>query len=153
MSTSADWAAYELLPGNTGMTFLVDIRAFQNFGGSSLCSVRFNRPVPGEGTMRCWVTPGHLSEEQLVVGSTKAGVDILRPHWSFIRSGAKYVLSSSGCSGRTRSLLVSRTSAAWTATNVISWQTISPAVGPEYVVSGPFRWVDLWQPGGKDLCN
>lgn len=149
---SADPGKLLALPGNDELTFAIDLVAYNVVGTTVRCFTMFNRAIGTATQAPVQYRFGHLFFMGYEVGSTKAGVDLLRPKWRFEELATAISASSAGCGNRVRSNTMNRTNPRWTMPCVVFWRPQGSTVADELPVTGEFTWADKWAGTGGTLC-
>lgn len=96
---------------------------------------------------------GKLSEPEMVPGSTKAGVELLRPRWRFSPELAAQNLAGGTCSNFGRTSSLSNQDDRWSAPAVITWRTQAMPEDEEVVVSPVFSWAGVYIDRTAAICT
>lgn len=133
------------LPGNGLLTFCMDIQSASAGVGIFRIRALMNRAFLNPDPIEVVCIRGELTEPQYKVGSTKAGVELYRPAWSFIPSVTPLALNAFACGRRAVEQVIVPTNPYWTSPVVIASHRRIPFTSPYVVCSPVFRWIDVLQ--------
>lgn len=154
LSSDANWQKFASMPGNTGLTFLVDVRANQFIFNFWFWYVRVNRNIGAIADSVIRFRYGDLLLQGFEVGSTKAGVELLRPQWR--QQPGAYAPdvfdTDMGCGGMVRRRFTDTNAPQWHTPGVYTWQRLLPTPGPELVISGLMTPAQAASTNPTSLC-